>query len=138
MSLSVWLGPVLSGLTAGVAAHWARRRVHSRAEADAAQGKAVKVIAAIRLLDRRLIAGRWRHGKAVICTGEIRWAPRWPRIGRRIVLHNVVFRDRRRPTTPELWFLDSGLVILECSTAAGRYELAVFPETLAFLYPGMA
>ncbi|MEU2613539.1 DUF2550 family protein [Micromonospora sp. NPDC007271] len=135
MFLGDWLGSLLGGLVVGVVGDWRRRRAHSRAEADAAQAEPVRLTVALRRLDRRFVAGRWRHGKAVVRPGEIRWAPRWPRMGRRFALRDVVFADRRRSTIPEQWFLNAGLVIVECSAATGRYELAVFPEDMRFLRP---
>ncbi|MEU3457781.1 DUF2550 family protein [Micromonospora sp. NPDC006766] len=138
MFLGDWLGSLLGGLLAGVVEGWRRRRGRSKAEADAAQAKPVTMVAAIRLPDRRFVAGRWRHGKAVIRAGEIRWAPQWLRMGRRFILRDVVLGARRRPTTLEQWFLHPGLVIVECSADSGGYELAVFSEDLRFLHSGVA
>ncbi len=133
MFLDDLVGSLLGDFLVGLFGGWRRRRGHARAEEYAALAKPVTLTAAIRLLDRRFIAGRWRHGKAVIHAGEIRWAPRWPRMGRSFVLRDAVFRGRRRPTTPEELFLHPGLVIVECVTASGSYELAVFPEDLGLL-----
>lgn len=109
------------------------RRRHARAAADAAAGRPVRVSAYIRVPGQGLAASRWRQGKMVIFGGDIVWAPRRPRIGRRLQLHGVVLDKPRSLTSWERWRLVPHTVVVPCVAEDQRHELAVFPAAVAYL-----
>lgn len=132
-ALSYLWEALTAGIVAGLLGEAIRRHYHKRSARDASSGRPVRVPASIRVLDRGLVGGRWRHGLALVSSEQIRWLPRWPRIGRRFVLRDVVFAKRREPRGAERWHLAPDAVVMPCSAGGDAYELVVPSDWVGYL-----
>lgn len=114
---------------AGLAIQWR----HRRTERAAAAGRAVTVSGAIRPTDRSRPGGIWRHGSINIHGHQVVWRPHVP-WGRPLVLGDLGFALRRSPQGPTRWQLPPSAVVVPCSSAQRRYELAILPGSVKYLF----
>jgi hypothetical protein len=108
---------------------------HARAERHSSEGRPVNVPASIRSVGGRF--AMWRHGTVTIHRDQVVWTPRMP-WGRELVLAGVGYGDQRTPLGPQRFLLPSAAVVVSCMNADKRYELAVLPRSVKFLFWALA
>jgi hypothetical protein len=91
--------------------------------------------AAIRLVSRRGLAGRWRHGLIRRGPNGFEWVPQRIRSVRRrpIFLGDLVIREPRSMSFIESIILSPDLTILACDAAPGDVLLAIWEESVETL-----
>ncbi len=123
------ISSVIGILLAGQFLRWQ----HARAERNAAEGRPVSVPASIRTTEGSRLGVVWRHGVIDIDGERVTWTPRLP-WGRSVVLSDVAYRSRRAPEGKLRWQLAPAAVVVSCADVRRRYELAVLPGAVKFLY----
>ena len=123
------ISSVIGILLAGQFLRWQ----HARAERNAAQGRPVSVPASLRTTEGSRLGALWRHGFVDIEGDRVTWTPRLP-WGRSLVLSDVAYGSRRAPEGRLRFQLAPAAVIVSCSDVRRRYELAVLPASVKYLY----
>jgi predicted cobalt transporter CbtA len=81
------------------------------------------VAVAIRLLDRRGIARRWRHGIVSSTAGVTSFRPASPRVGETLDLSGTTVTGSRQRRALERWWISGSTVIIGVSPL-GKVEMA--------------
>lgn len=119
------ISSIVGVFLAGMIVRWQ----HARAERNAAAGRPISVPASLRSSGRRM----WRHGSVNIHRDQIVWTPRAP-WSREFALGAVSFGMKHDPSGPMRFLLPPAAVVVPCTVTDRRYELAVLPGSVKYLF----